>query len=197
MAHVKTSADRSDRRLYLSVCLSLSLCVSLCLVTLAGQDSSWLNWQARVCTTTLYEAYPCRDRLAALNLDSLELCRLRAGLNLLYKIIFAVCDIDSNSLLSVRGDATTRGHRHSLIQEHCTNNITAGCFSRSMWPQSGASFHYLLLILVFFAKFRRLLSNVNLSIFTRFELYFFMFWCHISGIFRSLRWPVSSAMLLR
>ena len=39
------------------------------------------------------------DRLVALNLASLELRRLRAHLNVLYEIIFAMCDNDSNSLV--------------------------------------------------------------------------------------------------
>ena len=47
---------------------------------------------------------------------SLELRRLRADLYLLYKIIFGMRDIDSNSLLSLRGDAV-RGHRYKVIQE--------------------------------------------------------------------------------
>jgi len=44
---------------------------------------------------------------------------LRAYLNLLYKIIFGMCDIDSNSLLSLHNDVLTRGHRYKVMQEHC------------------------------------------------------------------------------
>jgi len=107
------------------------------------------------------------DRLSALNLDSLELRRLRADLYLLYKIIFGMCDIDSNSLLSLRGDTVTRGHRYKIIQEHCVNNYRKNFFVQRVapiWnslPPSIVDFSS-------FSRFRRSINNVNLSTFTRF-----------------------------
>ena len=108
------------------------------------------------------------DRLSALNLDSLELRRLRADLYLLYKIIFGMCDIDSNSLLSLRGDTVTRGHRYKIIQEHCVNNYRKNFFVQRVapiWnslPPSIVDFSS-------FSRFRRSINNVNLSTFTRFN----------------------------
>lgn len=43
-----------------------------------------------------------RDKLTALNLESLEHRRLRLDLCLLYKIIFGTCDVDLNDILSLR-----------------------------------------------------------------------------------------------
>jgi len=108
-----------------------------------------------------------RDRLAALNLDSLELRRLRADLCMLYKIIFGMCDIDLNSLLSLRGDAPTRGHRYKVIQEHCTNNYRKNFFVQRVapvWNSLPAS----IVDFSSFTRFKLSLNNVNLCIFTRF-----------------------------
>ena len=33
-----------------------------------------------------------------------------------------MCGIDLNNLLSLRGDALTRGHQYKVMQERCTNN---------------------------------------------------------------------------
>jgi len=50
------------------------------------------------------------ERLTALNLKSLEYRRLCLDLYLLYRIIFCMCDVNLNSILSLRGDVPTRGH---------------------------------------------------------------------------------------
>ena len=44
-----------------------------------------------------------------------------------------MCDIDSNSLLSLHGDFLTRGHRYKVMQELCINNSPLD-FSCNMWP---------------------------------------------------------------
>jgi len=74
-----------------------------------------------------------RDRLAALNLDSIEL-RLLIDLYSLYKIIFGMCDIDLNSLLSLRGDVLTRGHRYEVMQEHRISNYRKNFFVQHVAP---------------------------------------------------------------
>jgi len=50
------------------------------------------------------------ERLTALNLKSLEYRRLCLDLYLLYKIIFGMCDVNLNSILSLRGYVPTRDH---------------------------------------------------------------------------------------
>ena len=57
--------------------------------------------------------------------------------------------INSNSLLSLLGDAVTTGHRYKVIQEHCINNYRKK-FLCNVWPLSGTVSLHLLLILVLF-----------------------------------------------
>ena len=59
-----------------------------------------------------------RERLSALNLESLEIRRLRLDLLLTYKIMFGMTDIDSHKLFCPRANIKpTRGHGFKLVQE--------------------------------------------------------------------------------
>jgi len=80
--------------------------------------------------------YPYRDGLAALNLvtRTSPFSRLRADICLRYKIIFGMCDIDLNNILSLRGDVLTRGHRYKVMQEHCTDNFRYDFFVQRVAP---------------------------------------------------------------
>jgi len=80
-----------------------------------------------------------------------------------------MCDINSNSLLSlrVRGHAATGGHRHKLIQEHCTNNYRIIFFVQRVAPVWN-SLPPSIVDFSSFVRFRRSLDNVNLSIFIRY-----------------------------
>jgi len=83
-----------------------------------------------------------------------------------------MCDIDLNSLLSLRGDAltVTRGHQYKVTQEHCTNNCRKTFLEqRVQWPRFGTAFRYY----NSFTRFKLSLNNVNLCIFTRFKVYMF------------------------
>jgi hypothetical protein len=57
------------------------------------------------------------DRLKLLNLESLELRRLRQDLVLTYKILFSKVDIDSKKLFVYHTDTITRGHRFKLYMQ--------------------------------------------------------------------------------
>ena len=76
----------------------------------------------------------CRDRLSALNLESLEHHRLLLESFFMYKITFGMCDIDLNGILVLRGDVPTRGHQYKVVQEHCTNNYRKNFFAQPVAP---------------------------------------------------------------
>jgi len=80
-----------------------------------------------------------------------------------------MCDVDLNDILLLRGDISIRGHRYKLMQERCTNNYRKNFFAQRVWLQSG-TVHAPPSIVDFssFTSFKRLLNNVNLSIFRRF-----------------------------
>ena len=79
-------------------------------------------------------SYP--ERLTALNLDSLELRRLRSDLCMMYKIVFGLCDVDSDNLYVLRLDVSrpTHGHCFKIMLEHCTNNYRKNFFIQCVAP---------------------------------------------------------------
>jgi len=102
-----------------------------------------------------------------LNLKSLKYRRLCLDLYLLYKTIFGMCDVNLNSILSLRGDVPTRGHRYKVMLEHCTNNYHKNFFVQRVapiWNSLPAS----IVDFSSFTSFKRSLNNVNLRIFTHF-----------------------------
>ena len=60
-----------------------------------------------------------------------------------------MCDIDTNSLLSLRGDAVTRGHRYTVIQEHRINNYRKKIFVQRVALSGTVSLHLLLILVLF------------------------------------------------
>ena len=89
-------------------------------------------WSSRVHRTeTAKLAKLLRSRLTALNLDSLELRRLRSDLCMMYKIVFGLCDVDTDNLYVLRLGVSkpTRGHRFKIMLEHCTNNYRKNLYS--------------------------------------------------------------------
>ena len=57
-------------------------------------------------------------RISALNLESLEIRRLRLDLLLTYKILFGMADIASHKLFCLRASIKpTRGHGFKLVQD--------------------------------------------------------------------------------
>ena len=69
---------------------------------------------------------PYKERNAILNLDSLELRRLRADLVMAYKIIFGLVDVDCGKFFTLRS-SLTRGHAYRINAEkfsiHCRLNF--------------------------------------------------------------------------
>jgi hypothetical protein len=63
--------------------------------------------------------YNYSSRLALLDLDSLELRRLRQDLILVYKIVFRLVDVNSNYYFKTNADSVTRGHVFKLLTSNC------------------------------------------------------------------------------
>jgi len=109
------------------------------------------------------------ETLTHFHLDSLELRRLRSDLCMMYKIVFGLCDVDTDNLYVLRLDVSrpTRGHRFKIMLEHCTNNYRKNFFIQRVAPV----WNSLLLAIVDFSsllRFQRSLAMVNLRIFTCF-----------------------------
>ena len=92
--------------------------------TVTGQ----VNWyNAVVCSCVFdkripgFETLSYPERLSLLDLESLELRRLRADLFTTYKVIFGLLDVRSNFFV-VCDNSITRGHPYKLMLEHCDNN---------------------------------------------------------------------------
>jgi len=45
-----------------------------------------------------------------------------------------MCGVDLNSILLLRGDVPTRGHRYKVMLEHCTNNYRKNFFVQRVAP---------------------------------------------------------------
>ena len=112
------------------------------------------------------ESLSYADRLKLLNLDSLELRRLRADLVSTYKFIFGLSDVSSN-FFAVRENCSTRGHQFKLMLEHCDTNTRKHFFAQrvvTVWnslPAATTNFTTL-------TAFKASLQNINLRAFTRF-----------------------------
>jgi len=61
------------------------------------------------------------ERLSLLDLESLELRRLRADLITTCKVIFGLLDVSSNFFV-FRDNSVTRGHPYKVMLGHCDNN---------------------------------------------------------------------------
>ena len=101
------------------------------------------------------------DRLALLNLPSLELRRLRIDLISSYKILFGHTNINIHELFEFR-QTTTRGHPYKLYKSQCTSVVRSSFFTQriiNVWndlPVNIVDFSSL-------ACFKRSLEKVNFS----------------------------------
>ena len=106
------------------------------------------------------------ERLVTLNLESLEMRRLRADLITVYKLMFGLLD-SNETFFVVRGTNKTRGHPFKIILEHCDINIRKHFLTQriaNVWNSLPA------FIINFdsFNSFKSSLDKVNLKIFTRY-----------------------------
>ena len=62
------------------------------------------------------------DRLHVLNLESLELRRIKCDLKLCYKIVKGLCDLDCKDFFTFAPYSNTRGHNFKLSGSVCKNN---------------------------------------------------------------------------
>ncbi len=69
------------------------------------------------------------QRLAKLNMDSLELRRIRADLIFMYKIVFGIIDLDCEDFVVLRKDDNTRGHHFKLYLPISKHNARYNFFS--------------------------------------------------------------------
>ena len=71
-----------------------------------------------------------KERLAATNLDTLELRRLRTDLIVCYKIVFGLIKVEFNNFFSFAPANNTRSHGYKLFVEQSTPNIRYHSFCR-------------------------------------------------------------------
>jgi len=66
------------------------------------------------------------SRLKSLNLESLEVRRLRSDLAFAYEILFGVLRINSDTLFKLRNQPLLRGHKYTLMKPRRTGQIRQG-----------------------------------------------------------------------
>ena len=74
------------------------------------------------------------QRLAKINLQSLEYRRLVADLLLCFKIVHNLVDVTFSDLFHVHNNSITRGHSYKLMQQHCRINARAHFFVNRVTP---------------------------------------------------------------
>ena len=75
------------------------------------------------------------ERLRLLNLDSLEMRRLRADLVLCFKMLKGFVDVDASEFFErVAPDSVTRGHRYKLVHPSVRINVTKNFFAVRIIP---------------------------------------------------------------
>ena len=112
------------------------------------------------------ESLSYSERLTLLDLESLEMRRLRADLVTTYKIIFGLLDVGCD-LFVIRENSSTRGHPFKVMLEHCDINIRKSFFSQRVAPVWN-SLSEALTDFSSLAAFKGSLSDSNLRIFARF-----------------------------
>jgi len=103
-----------------------------------------------------------------LNIDSLELRRLRLDLVYVYRNMFGLVVTDISDYFTLQSandysETTRRGNRYKLLVNHCRRpiNVRKKFFSERVWnswPPSVVNFESL-------SSFRNSLNNVNLCIY--------------------------------
>ncbi len=68
------------------------------------------------------------QRMSKLNLESLDLRRLRNDLIHLYKDVFGLSHSYVANTFKIKGDQRVRGHKYKLLMPHCTNTRTYNAY---------------------------------------------------------------------
>ena len=111
-----------------------------------------------------------KERLALLDVETLELCRLKIDLVTVYKILFGLIDIDFNDYFAFKNkDGATRsssGHNYCLVESNGCVDARCNYFAvRTIkpWnslPEATKQFNSL-------ASLKRTLNSVDMSSFLR------------------------------
>jgi len=109
------------------------------------------------------------SRLKLLNLESLEVRRLRSDLAFAYKILFSVVCINSEHLLTLRNQPHLRGHKYTLTKPRCTGRVRQCFFSTrvvNIWNNLPAD-------TTDFSSLRKFCASVSTSYLLRFCTVYF------------------------
>ena len=105
---------------------------------------------------------PYYARLKSLNLESLEMRRIRTDLLTVYKLLFGLLNTNSEVFFTLRAHAHLRGHPYALEKQRCTSSIRQSFFCNrivNIWnnlPRDTTDFSS-------FQRFRRSLSRDYLA----------------------------------
>jgi len=103
------------------------------------------------------------SRLSAINLDSLEVRRLRADLICTYKMLFGIIDTDYNAFFKVADNTSnTRGHAYKLFMSHSRLDIRQHFFSNRVvkaWNSLPARQDHFATL----SSFKRFLKHLDLN----------------------------------
>ena len=86
----------------------ISFCLNLFRDDLSREFPGWLPWRTILSWKKI-------------NLESLEIKRLRADLTLVYKILFGVIRTKGDKLFSLRNQPQLRGHNYTLNKPRCNS----------------------------------------------------------------------------
>jgi len=75
------------------------------------------------------KVYEYSDRLFILNLESLEIRRLKKDLIMYYKIIHGLIDLNMNEFFLIDNDMYTRGHNFKICKPPCKSDLFSNSFA--------------------------------------------------------------------
>jgi len=103
----------------------------------------------------------CVDSQSALQLESLELRRVRCDLTFAYKLIFGFVDTDLSTLFQLRESSNTPGHRYKPLLSSCSTSVRHQLFA----VRVAKIWNSLLLDSIDFSGVKRFKSSLNNDIF--------------------------------
>ena len=109
------------------------------------------------------------QRLSRLNLESLELRRIRCDLIYTYKLLFGLTDLEPTEFFQLRTGTASRGHPYKLLVQCCRTNIRHNFFTHrvvKIWNSLSEQE-------VDFSSLRKFKSGLNSKILSRYCKVFF------------------------